>query len=187
MYGDILSHLADCFGNGLFDEVTVLPFLHTHIRQFVQPSVFPSVQSAVSVITSGPAWLQWQLKQLFDCTDGALNLPGGLSVVCKWNAMFEKKDFQVSQMCISIHIAGISGHLLIKTSIFLFVCSAIQPGGPDCRRYRSVSWTNRSAFSQVNYWASVYRIIQQGNQIYECSILQSFTGTLIKSSAWLLS
>lgn len=164
MNGDILSCMADCLGNGISDVLTVLPFLHTHIRQFRQSSVFPSVQSAVSVITSGPAWLQWLLKQLFYYTVGVLNLPGGLSVVCKWNAMFEIKDFKVSQMCISIHIVGISGHFLIQSHIYFAVCpsgrSAIQPGGSDCRRGRSVSWSARSAISHVNYRASVYRISQ---------------------------
>lgn len=64
MNGDFLSRMADCLVDGISDVLTGLPFLHTHIRQFIQPSVFPSVQSVVSVVTSGPAWLQRQLKQL---------------------------------------------------------------------------------------------------------------------------
>lgn len=85
--------------------------------------------------------------------------------------MFEKKDFQVSQMCISIHIVGISGHLLIQSDIHFAVCPSVcsvsQPDGSappallDCRRGRSVSWSVRSAISRLNFQTSECRINRQ--------------------------
>lgn len=100
----------------------------------------------------------------FSVTAGYLISPRGLSVVCKWNAMSEEKDFSVFDMCISIHIVGISGHLFNRSAIHYIDClsvrSASQPAGSDCSRYRSVIWSDRYAIRLVDRDISMW----MGNQ-----------------------
>ena len=52
--GRLYVDTKGCSTDSVIAILTDLPFLHTHIRQYVQSAVFPSVQSAGIAVTSGP-------------------------------------------------------------------------------------------------------------------------------------